>query len=634
MAELDIRVEDFLDDKLQSTTDFEELDNLLSAVETQRTQLQSQLDTASAELAAARQTSAERQASLTTQIANFKKLQQSIDVRKRIIESSDAPDEAIRRLEQPMKQLHRIDLATRYLELLQDVERLTAATRACLPGDPRAALEPYTQLRRLAGELKELQEPADGAASHLVAYVAGTAEALWAEMKRTMWKEMDALLAARQWSNGSDELPEVDDEWLRCFQKLIDLQAPEVLYSDELVTLLPIDVMAHIFVKEFNFHFMGNNQTSSLQSLGTHCFPWFLNLVEKWEDFFRDNFGYILASRFQSTSSKHGAVYLDPACALITSMLLVMREKIQSLEGDALLSPSVLSSIVSQLLTFDEDIRARFGYDGGDPEKGWAGLASEFLHRDFDAWLRAEKEFALERFRGILAAPDARKIDYDFAGAGKSKPTFGAVRVMDLLHSVTAQYERVRRFSHKLRFLIDIQLAILDEYHDRLRGSLEAYYSMTSTVGRTLHGATKEQLASLEGTGALETLCKVYGSAEHVVMTLRDWGNEEFFITLWEQLNARSRDREDAANFAGGMSYDEVKDRTSTSMGEDEEGGILFDETIMAYSQRGKAAQDFLVGALVETHQKAFRPYISRAQWQTVNNDSSRSKLQTLVVKT
>ncbi len=107
------------------------------------------------------------------------------------------------------------------------------------------------------------------------------------------------------------------------------------------------------------------------------------------------------------------------------------------------------------------------------------------------------------------------------------KPTFAAVRVTDLLRAVTTKYERLRRLKHKLRFLTDIQLDILDGYHDRLRGSLEAYQSITSTLGRTLHGATREQLTALEGTGALETLCKVIGSADHVANTLSEWSDEE-----------------------------------------------------------------------------------------------------------
>ncbi|CRK44721.1 hypothetical protein BN1723_019545, partial [Verticillium longisporum] len=162
-----------------------------------------------------------------------------------------------------------------------------------------------------------------------------------------------------------------------------------------------------------------------------------------------------------------------------------------------------------------------------------------------------------------MAAPDARNIDYDYTGSGKTKPTHGATRVTDLLRSITAQYERAGNFKHKMRFLIGIQLDILDDFHDRLRGSLEAYQSITSAVGRTLHGVTKEQLAALEGTGALETLCKVYGSSDHVVNTLKDWSNEDLFVTLWDELQTRAKPGNEPAEIAGDMSYEEVKDRTS-----------------------------------------------------------------------
>jgi hypothetical protein len=526
-AEPDIRLEDYLDDKLQSSTDLDGLDGLLASVEVQRSQLQAQLDDATRELDEARRVSAERQAALARQIDDFQGLQHTIDVRLRIVATSDAPDEAIRRLEAPMKKMHRVDLAHKYLLLLQDVEILRNEARAHLPASPKAALEPYTKLRQLAIYLRELQGPADEAAAHLVGRVEDIAESLWDEMKRTMWAELEAILNKRNWPK-VDPQTEIDPEWRECFERLMDLQIPEVLYTSSLVTLLPIDVMASIFVKEFRFHFMSEGKmTSKLESISTHCFPWFLALVEKWDDFFRENFGPILAAKFQDTEVSSMMVYMDPTCALITSLLPVMREKLNASMPDALSDPSFLSNLLSQLMTFDDNLRTKFNYDGGDLERGWDGLTSEILDKHFDQWLQAEKDFALERFAKIMNSQDARNIDYDFSGPGKTKPTYGAVRVTDLLRSVTSQYQRVRRFSHKLRFLIDIQLAILDEFHDRLRGSLEAYYSLTSTVGRTLHGVTREQMAALEGTGALETLCKVYGSADHVVNTLKDWSNEE-----------------------------------------------------------------------------------------------------------
>jgi len=526
LGETDARLEDYLDDKLQSPMDLENLDSLVASVETQRSQLQAQLDDVARELDEARRAALARHGGLMGQIDDFHALQRSIDVRLRIVADSDAPDEAIRRLDRPMKQLHKVDLAHRYLLLLHDADALRADARSHLPQSPRDALRSYTTLKRLAARLRELQGPADEAAAHLVNHVAGIAESLWAEMKKTMWDEFDALLARRRWPNVEPQL-EVDDEWREGFEKLVDLQAPEILYSPEVVPLLPVDVMAQIFVKEFRYHFLSEKRTSDPQQIGDVCFPWFLDRVEKWEDFFKDNFSYVLASRFGDTEVSGKMVYMDPLCAFITSLLPVMREKVNATAAEALKNPSFLSSFMAQLMKFDEDLRSRFSYDGGDTEKGWGGLASEVLHQHFDAWLKAEKDFALDRFEGIMSSQDARSIDYDYGGPGKTKPTFGAVRVTDLLRSVTAQYERVRRFSHKLRFLIDIQLAILDEFHDRLRGSLEAYYSINSMVGRTLHGVTKEQQAALEGTGAFETLCKVFGSSDHVVSTLKDWSNEE-----------------------------------------------------------------------------------------------------------
>ncbi|KAK3317862.1 TIP-1 family-domain-containing protein [Cercophora scortea] len=614
--EPDIRVEDYLDDKLQSASDFAHLDTLLSSVELQRSQLQSQLDDATKALDDARRSAQDRQADLAAQVDEFQKLQHSIDIRLQIVAASDAPDEAIQRLELPMKQLHKVDLAHKYLVLLQDVHDMRNEARSHLPQSPKAALGPYTRLRQLSTKLRTLQGPADEAAAHLVAYVESVTETLWGEMKKTMWDEMEAVLKKRNWPS-VDPDSEVDEEWLECFEKLLDLQIPEVLDSPGAVTLLPVDVMAQIFIKEFRFHFLSDRATSKPETIGDRCFPWFLALVEKWESFLIDNFGPVLAAKFKETAVSHKMVYMDPVCAFITSMLRVMREKVAHTMSVAIQNPAFLSSLMNELMTFDESIRSRFTYDGGDAENGWGGLTSEVLSVHFDTWLQAEKKFALERYHAIMAPLDARNIDYDFVGVGKTKPTHAATRITDLLRSVTAQYERIRRFSHKLRFLIDIQLTILDEYHDYLRGVLEAYVSITSTVGRAF-GVTKEQLAALEGTGALETLCKVLGSADHIVNTLNDWSNEEFFVTLWDQLQARAKLNGDHSNLAGGMSYDQVKDRTSSSVGTEEDGGVLFDETIAAYSQRRRRAQDFLAEAIAEDHRKAFRAYLQRPQWTTI----------------
>ncbi len=520
---LDARVEDYLEDKLQSAADLDALDALLETVALQRTQLQTQLDAAARDLDAARRTTDDRHGLIQERIAAFRALQASIDERVRATAASDAPAAAIARLQRPMQKRRAVELARQYLVLLQDVERLRREARVHLPASPKAALEPYAQLKELALTLRGLP---GSEALHLVDHVEAVTESLWAEMKQIMSDELDAVLKTRGWPR-VDPQSEMDDEWIACVEKLVDIQRPEILHSPEVVPLLPVDVMAHIFTAEFRFHFLSDKPTSKAQSMGSHCFPWFLSIVEKWEDFFRDNLAPVLAAKFHDTPAADRTVYADPVCALVTSLLTVMREKVHAVAAEAVGNPPFLSTFIGQLTSFDDAVRSRFNYDGGDAEHGWPGLTAEVLADHFEVWFAAERAFALERFETILDAPDARKIDYDYAVAGKMKPTFAAVRVVDLLRTITTKYERMRSLKYKVRFLTRIQLDILDGYHERLKGSLEAYQSMTSALGRTLHGATKEQLAALEGLGALETLCKVIGSANHIANALTEWGDEE-----------------------------------------------------------------------------------------------------------
>ena len=519
---LDIRVEDYLDDQLQTAADINNLNDLLANVETQRTQLQSQLDDAVRELDQARRNTHHLNESLQKQIDDFNQLQASIDIRVQTTATSDAPDEAIARLQRPMNKLQSVKLAHEYLVLLKDVEQLRSQARSNISGNPKTTLEPYTKLKELSLRLRALP---GNESLHVIDHIEKVTESVRDEIKERWSAELDAILTRRHWPK-VDPQSEMDDEWLACFEKLVDLQIPEIVHTNDIMPLFSFDVMTAILVAEFRFHFLSDKPTSSPQSVGTHCFPWFLTTIEKWEDFFRDNLGHMLAAKFNDACMTERTVYLDPVCALVTSMLPVMREKVRAVTEEAINNPAFLSNFISQLMAFDEQIRSRFGYDGGDGDQGWVGLAGEILDDHFDTWFKVERAMALERFEQILESHDGRKIDYDYAIDGKMKPTFAAVRVTDLLRTVTAKYARLRKLRHKTKFLTDIQLDILDGYHDRLRGSLEAYQSITSTLGRTLHGATKEQMAALEGTGSLETLCKVIGSADHLANVLTEWSDE------------------------------------------------------------------------------------------------------------
>lgn len=150
---------------------------------------------------------------------------------------------------------------------------------------------------------------------------------------------------------------------------------------------------------------------------------------------------------------------------------------------------------------------------------------------------------ALSRYQEIVDAKDAGEIDYDSVEPGRSKPTRAAVRVNDLLESTTGEFDLQRfaechltslidryrpleSFSQKLRFLIDIQLAIFDKFHTRLQSGVEAYVAATSAVVRAVQGTKGEDRASVEGVKGLERLCRIHGSSDYIVRALQDWSDD------------------------------------------------------------------------------------------------------------
>lgn len=108
----------------------------------------------------------------------------------------------------------------------------------------------------------------------------------------------------------------------------------------------------------------------------------------------------------------------------------------------------------------------------------------------------------------------------------EAKPTKSAIRLKDLLETITERYRPLTSFTQRLRFLIDIQIDILDQYHDRLNSSVEAFRVLSSSIARAVQGTSKEEADALKGIPGLERLCRVYGSAMYLEGCIRDWGED------------------------------------------------------------------------------------------------------------
>jgi RAD50-interacting protein 1 len=223
-----------------------------------------QLEDAQSKLAKAKDAAAVHTGLVLQQVQSFQAQQESVDRRLKIVTASDAPDEAVQRFKGPMEKLRRLELAQSYVELLKEVDDLTAEARKSLPHDPKGGLKPYARLKQLSVSLRSLQEPAEGAAVHVVTYVDKRVSSLWEEMKKIMSDEFEAVLKRTHWPASTETWTK---EWSDCFEKLLDLQTPELYSAQGPVVLLPMAVMTKTFVQQFRYHFMGNRPTGSAHSV-------------------------------------------------------------------------------------------------------------------------------------------------------------------------------------------------------------------------------------------------------------------------------------------------------------------------------------------------------------------------------
>ncbi|KAI9823285.1 MAG: hypothetical protein M1832_002509 [Thelocarpon impressellum] len=634
LEDRNVRVEDYLDDKLQTTADLDTVESLLRTVRDQQVLLKKQLQEAELSLEEAQVASQVHGSTVLEEAETFQRWQADIDRRLLIVTRSETSDEAAQLFSQSVEKLQRLDLATGYVELLKEADDLRAEARTKINISPQAALEPYLRLQRISKALKALQPAAEDAAPHLIDHVENAANDLWREMKNTLGAEFEKTLAKINWpSRDATVNGELEREWQEGIKKLLDLQAPELMMRDsqeaaeaasqEALVLVPLEVMAKPLELRFRYHFDGDKATNRLDK--PEYFMSHINgLLSSYSSFFATYLQPVLSSYFRGSDLALNPVYADSTSALVTALLPMLRRKIFATLPEISGQPQLLSHFMHELMSFDTTLRDEWGYNGGNGVDGWKGLTWEVLVKKdwFGKWLQVERDFALARYQSIIESKDAGEIDYDSVDPGVTKPTRAAIRVNDLLETITDRYRPLASFSQKLRFLIDIQIAIFDKFHNRLHSGLEAYLAATSTVVRAVQGVSKEERAGVEGISGLERLCRIYGSAEYLEKAMADWSDDIFFLELWDELQDRAR-RSSGKTLAGPMSLEAVAEKTSQTVGSDEDSGALFDETAGAYRKLRVRTEEVMVELLVHNMREALRPYSRINPWSSLDSDPS-----------
>ncbi|GAQ04354.1 hypothetical protein ALT_1675 [Aspergillus lentulus] len=634
------RVEDYLNDKIQISADFESLDSLLATLRAQHELQRKQLAEAQQALLSASKASNDHAEATRKRAEAFKEEQEDIDKRLKAITGSDASDEAAKRFEVSIDKLRRLEISKGYVTLLREAEELSKEALSNIQSSPRLALEQYSRLRSIVQSLKDAQPAAEGAAPHLVDYLEQLASGLRKQMKENFSKRLQKTLEQMGWPSKDFRLPEnLRTQWIENVELLLDLQTPELTGRDidvkqqsaEPPILLPLEVMVHPLDLRFKYHFSGDKPTNRLDK-PEYFLGHVVDLINTFGGFFASSLQPVFDKKAQEVGSALEWNFYNASHAFITALLPMLRQKLSTVLPSISGHSQLLSHLVHELMNFDNEIRETWNYLPDPYSKdNWKGMTWEVLTKEgwFDRWLQVEKDFALARYKEIIDATDSGEIDYEGVELSATKPTKAAIRVNDLLETITELYRPLSSFGQKLRFLIDIQITIFDQFHERLRSALEAYLAMTSTIGRTVQGADGQ--ASVEGVAGLERLCRVFGSSEYLEKKMEDWSNDVFFVELWSELQERVRQNKDSGrNVAGPMSVADVASRTSQMVanGHHSSGqgtssdGALFDETASAYRRLRLRSESILTSTLISNTQSALKPYVRMSAWATISTTS------------
>lgn len=627
------RVEDYLNDQFQNVGDLENIDNLLAKVREQQELLKLQLQEAKKEQERAEEEYQSNARSLQDRAQQHESQQADLDRRLQTLTRSEVSEDAIQKFDQVMTKLRRVDIADGYIKTLREAEKLDKRARDTLDSDSEAAVKAYQSLDTLLQGLREAQVLAEGGAPHLLDQITLSTKNLHEHIKVKWEGKLRETLDKMGWPKKGMKLLGKDIElWSELTELLLKLQEPSLLQADsqtmsqataEPVVLLPLAVMVHPLALRFRFHFYGEKPTNRLDK-PEYFFSHVLDLLEQHHAFLTDFFQPILDRRIQQ-DDRLDLVYTDAISSFITAMLPMVSAKCLSLLPQLTSQPQLMSHFIHELMSFDETLQHSWAYSPyAGPLGQWKGLTWDMLtkHNYFDAWLTLEKNFALSRYKKIRDDPESNKIDFDGLEESRTKPTKGAIRVNDLLETITDRYRQLASFSQKMKFLIDVQLSIFDDYHGHLHSVFQAYRTSSHTAGRMLSGQSAEDAMGQKG---LEALLKIFGSAEYLERKMIDWSDDVFFLELWEELQDRASQNTGANTHVGrNLTIDEVAAKTSATIRNvdeilESEGGALFDETAASYRRLRELSEGEIVRLIEVNVRNALRPFLEVSIWASLS---------------
>ncbi|KAG8803228.1 hypothetical protein FRC16_006461 [Serendipita sp. 398] len=504
-----------------------------------------------------------------------------------------------------------------------------------------ASLSKYVELqdftKKVAVLCKEsISTPGSGSESlGLVGFLNSVRNHTWSSLKTLLFEELIACAEKLKWPGAVDWLSTpVEDRQLfvAAFLKLLSLQEIGDSFpiepgddSDVKSGVYPLQALAQPVSARFKYHFDGQRETNRIDKPEWY-FTHILNIIHQHRGFMETTIQTVLNSTKYKT--------INAQREFTRTLFPILAKKLKRSMPDLLQNSALLAHTIYQAIVFDTQVKEDgFALTGtlqpsGSESGDWEGVSDVILGRKewFDAWLEGERLFAEAQYDEVVHSPDAWQLIDDGALSGEDatattdlRPTNSARRIKALFEQIADRYKPLPKFNHRAQFLIEIQVSILEHYHTRISGSLDAFETLTSSLMRAVPGALAGQVGHqydtrrlTSGVDGLQRLIKAFVSARWITIAMQNWGEQLFYLELWKEINDRASLREKAR---GHMS---LPNPTPDSVVE----GTLFDELIAQYDTLTARSEDLIVQHVVSETDSALRPHVA-SPWTTASEEGS-----------
>ncbi|GAA5984113.1 hypothetical protein JCM11641_000317 [Rhodosporidiobolus odoratus] len=469
----------------------------------------------------------------------------------------------------------------------------------------------------------------------LTSHLVGMANSVWNSLVKVVSSRLLAKIEVLGWPQAFEEpLDPYEDPRVAEFQTaFVDLLTLELLQANNPIPgpsasilaskkpkpLLALVPLVHPLLLRFKWQFEGDRGTNRIDK-PEYPLSHILNLLTAHERFLSEDIQYLLDS--------NGFEHIDAVNEFTSLLLPPLSSRLRHHLPQLITMPPVLAHTVYQVVGFDQQLRSR-GYrprtgptvlkEGEEvqeyEEEGeWEGLSETILGRQewFERWLDGEREFFDQRYFETIGAPDAWHIvpeeDYDGEGGSGTRPTNSALRVKELAEQLANRYRPIP-LRHTLPFLLTLHLPLLQSYTGRITSSLDAFESLSFGI---LPGALGQSTAATAGVGGVVRLVRAGVSARWMSERCEEWGEDAFFLTLYDYLNSASstpgkldRSLQDAA--------EEVLDNSN---------GTIFDRERKVLENLAERSEDLIVRHVVREVLGDLKPYFSR-RWDLSPEEDS-----------